>query len=111
MSVHELSEHKQARAAYVPNREKNWRKKWRRLIYWPTFDAMEKVWGIHSVTMIAAHGPSKAAFQLDYGPNDLLRTVRFMSSESETPSVDWKLNGPEMRELISQITELYLQRW
>jgi hypothetical protein len=61
--------------------------------------------------MIAAHHPNKAAFQLDYGLDHLLSRVRFLPYYSDAPSLESQPNGPQMEELISQITELYLRRW
>ncbi len=110
MSVHEKSAGKTAtRQASVA--KQNWRKDWERMPHWPEYDATGQRWSILALTMLAVHNPSSAAFQLEYGDDHLLHSVKFLSRWSGAPSLNWKPNGPEMRQLISQITHLYLRRW
>jgi hypothetical protein len=50
-------------------------------------------------------------FELEYDRAHLLYRVTLLSLCSEAPSCKWQPDGSEIRELISQIEELYLRRW
>jgi hypothetical protein len=61
--------------------------------------------------MLAVHEPSRTVFALEYDAHHLLCSVKFLPRRSEAPADNWQPDGPEMQELISQIAELYIQRW
>jgi len=111
MTVHDIGEATSMRRASVPKRHKNWRKDWVRAPHWPEYDSHLRRWNIFALTMLAVHEPSRAVFTLEYDRAHLLHSVKFLLRRSEAPSRDWQPNGPEMQELMSQIAELYIQRW
>jgi hypothetical protein len=99
------------REATAAKRHKYWRKDWERMPYWPEYDSDARRWSILPLTMLAVHEPSRAVFELDYDRDHLLCSVKFLSRHSEAPSRGWQPSGPQMRELVRQITELYPRRW
>lgn len=113
MTVHDIGEARTAtrRKASVPKRHGNWRRDWDRALYRPEYESGYGRWNISALTMLAVHEPSRAVFELEYDRAYLLCRVKFLPRHSKAPSRDWQPNGPEMSELISQISELYIQRW
>ena len=113
MTVHDIGEARAAtrREASAPKRHYNWRRDWDRALYWPEYESGDGRWNIFALTMLAVHEPSRAVFELEYDRAHLLYRVKFLPHHSKAPSCDWQPKGPEMRELISQIAELYIHRW
>jgi len=97
--------------ASVPKRKENWPNDWRRFLYWPEYESESRRWKIFALTMLAVHEPFRAVFELEYDRTHLLYCVKFLPRHSEAPSCNWQQGGPEVKELISQIAELYIQRW
>ena len=112
MTVYDINEARTyLRQSSVPKRHDNWRRDWDRTLYWPEYESGYGRWNIFALTMLAVHEPSRAVFELEYDRAHLLYRVKFVLRHSEAPSCNWQPDGPEIRELISQIAELYIQRW
>ena len=104
MTVHEISEGNR-----TPKRNEKWRDDWHRSFFRPRFEQYaDNVWFISPHCKAARHRPTNAVFELKYGTDSLLHSVRFLPKNSDAPATDWDLNGPEMRELVTQVSELYL---
>src|SRR5690349_10650873 len=88
---------------FTPKRHDRWREDWRRINSWPTLTGGANGWEVQPYEKLALHDPSKAAFQLTYLEDRLLRRIRFLRNESRAPANTWKENGPELSELIEQI--------
>jgi hypothetical protein len=105
-----MQQHKAAKEADNPLRPKNWREHWARGMWEASYHSGMGEWEVFPHVMLAGHDPTGAAFQLCYR-GDLLETVKFLPRRSYGPASGWNNDSPEIRELVFQITRLYLLRW
>jgi hypothetical protein len=106
MTVHDITE-----GTRTPKRHEKWREDWTRRMFSPKYDSGGKSWEVDAGMMLATCRPFNALFELRYGRDDLLEEVTFRSKYSDAPATEWAVDGPEMRELVTQIMLLYLRRW